>query len=83
MRPIFHKSDKGIRAHIFLSVLTLLVEKIINKKIPNMTTRQIMTELKKIKLAKTGKYLVRTSLSNIQKDILTKIGVKEPTKVLV
>lgn len=82
MRPIFHKSDKGIKAHIFLSVLTLLIEKLVNKKIPEMTTRQVINELKKIKLSKVKEFLVRTELNAIQKKILNKLGPDIPTKVI-
>ncbi|MFH1585134.1 MAG: IS1634 family transposase [archaeon] len=82
MRPIFHKTDDGIRAHVFIAVLTLLIEKLINKKIPEMTTREVVTEMKKLKLSKAGKYLVRTNLTPIQRKILSQIGLEAPTKVL-
>jgi len=82
MRPFFHKSDNGLRAHIFLSILTLLIEKLINKKISDMTTREVITELKKIKLAKVKEYLVRTDLSPIQKRLLNELQIELPTKVI-
>lgn len=82
MRPIFHKTDKGIQAHVFLSVLTLLVDKMINKSIPDMTTRQVITELKKIKLSVSGDCLVRTDLSECQRQILRKLNIDEPSKII-
>lgn len=82
MRPFFHKSDNGLRAHVFLSVLTLLVEKVINKKVPDMTTREVITELKKIKLSKVKQYLVRTNLSDLQKELLHKLQIEVPPKVI-
>lgn len=82
MRPIFHKSDNGIKAHVFLSVLALLVEKIINKKIQNMTTREVITEIKKIKLARSDNFLVRSDLTNIQEKILQSLDIEIPTKIL-
>lgn len=82
MRPLFHKSDNGLKAHIFLCVLTLLIEKLINKKIPDMTTREVITELRKIKLSKTKEFLVRTELTEIQQKILSQLGIQEPTKII-
>jgi transposase len=82
MRPIFHKSDKGIKAHIFIAVLTLLIEKLINKKIPNMTTREVVTEMKKLKLSKVKELFVRTEITNIQRKILRVLDVEEPPKVI-
>jgi transposase len=81
MRPLFHKSDNGLKAHIFLCVLTLLIEKLINKAVPEMTTRQVITELKKIKLSKTNDFLIRTELTEVQKDILKKLEIQEPAKM--
>jgi transposase len=83
MRPIFHKSDKGIKAHIFIAVLALLIEKLINKKIPDMTTREIITEMKKLKMSKSGNYFVRTDITDKQKRILDKIGIRLPMKVIM
>lgn len=82
MRPIFHKTDKGILGHVFLSFLSLLVDKVINKSIKDMTTRQVITELKKIKLSVSGDCLVRTDLSDSQKRILRELGVDEPCKII-
>lgn len=82
MRPLFHKSDNGLRAHVFLSVLALLVEKIINKKVPDMTTREVIREIKKIKLSKVKQYLVRTNLSDVQKELLHKLQIELPLKVI-
>ncbi len=82
MRPIFHKTDEGIEAHVFIAVLTLLIEKLINKKIPGMTTREVITEMKKLKLSKAGKYMVRTNLTPTQRKILSQIGLEAPMKVL-
>ena len=82
MRPLFHKSDNGLKAHIFLCVLTLLIEKLINKKILDMTTREVITELRKIKLSKVKQYLVRTNLTELQKELLNKLKVQIPTKVI-
>lgn len=82
MRPIFHKTDDGIKAHVFIAILTLLIEKIINKKVSNMTTRKVITEMKKLKIGKVNEIYVRTELSNIQKKILAKLEIEEPQKVI-
>ena len=83
MRPIFHKSDDGIKAHVFIAVMALLIEKLINKKIPNMRTREVITEMKKLKLSKTGDYFVRTDISREQKTILDNLGIKSPMKIVM
>ena len=83
MRPIFHKSDDGIRAHIFIAIMALLIEKLINKKIPNMTTREVVTEMKKLKISKAGDYFVRTDISKEQKAILDNLGIKPPMKIVM
>jgi transposase len=82
MRPFFHKSDNGLKAHVFLCVLTLLIERIIKKKVNDMSQREVITELKKIKLCKVKDNYVRTDITQIQKDILFRLGIEVPPKVM-
>src|SRR3989338_5497655 len=82
MRPFFHKSDNGLKAHIFLCVLTLLIERIIKKKVKDMSQREVITELKKIKLCKVRENYVRTDLTQLQKVILSQLGIEVPPKVM-
>ena len=82
MRPFFHKSDDGLKAHVFLCVLTLLIERITKKKVKNMSQREVITELKKIKLCKVRDNYVRTDLTQLQKDILSRLWIEVPPKVM-
>ena len=63
--------------------MALLIEKLINKKIPDMTTREVITEMKKLKISKTGNYFVRTDIKEKQQAILDKLGVKLPLKIVM
>ena len=82
MRPFFHKSDDGLKAHIFLCVLALLIERMIKKKVKDASQRKVITELKKIKLCKVKDNYVRTDLTQLQKDILCQLGIEVPPKVM-
>ena len=82
MRPFFHKSDEGLKAHIFLCILTLLIERIIKKNVRQMSQREVVTELKKIKLCKVKDNYVRTDLTQTQQDVLTQLGIEVPPKVM-
>lgn len=83
MRPVFHKKDAGILAHIFLCVLTLFLERYVMQSIKDKTAREVIEEMKKLRVSKTGTHYVRTDITKEQKDILEKIGLLEPPKVIV
>ena len=76
------KWDEGFKAHIFLCVLALLIERIIKKKVKDASQRKVITELKKIKLCKVKDNYVRTDLTQLQKVILSQLGIEVPPKVM-
>jgi transposase len=82
MRPHFHKTDKGLKAHIFLCVLAFLIEKRINQEIPDMTTREVITQIKQIKLALSKNFLVRTDITKQQESILKSLNIPIPSKII-
>lgn len=82
IRPIFHKKDDGIKAHVFLCILTLLIERYIQLKIEDLSAREIFAEIKKIKLSKIKEYYVRTEITKTQKQILSKLSIEEPPKII-
>lgn len=82
MRPLFHKKDDAIKAHIFLCVLTLFIERYIQAKVKTATARQLLAELKMLKLSKINKFYVRTELSNEQNRILKALNIEEPVKIM-
>ena len=65
IRPIYHKTEERVRAHIFIAVLAYLIEKVIHKiareKGLNMSARDIIEFSKKLKVmeVKVGDKIVR------------------------
>jgi transposase len=82
MRPIFHKKDEAIKAHIFLCVLTLFFERFIAGKITDKTAREVFAEMKKLKVSKTGINYIRTDITKAQKKILDVLRIPEPPKIV-
>ncbi|GAI35704.1 unnamed protein product [marine sediment metagenome] len=56
LRPIRHYEDDRVRAHVFICVLSYLLEKIIEKRMRqahlNITAREALDKLDDIRLAK-------------------------------
>jgi len=86
VRPINHHLDKRIRAHIFISVLSYLIEKTIEHKLKsagvNMTAQKVFSEFKGIIVSDIqmgDKKPVRikrvTELNTNQKKILDDLGI--------
>ncbi len=90
LRPIRHHEDDRVRAHVFICVLSYLLEKIIEKRMRQVhlmiTAREALDKLDDIRLAKNqiGK---RVFLCPIEGDaehkrILDAIGVKKIPRIL-
>ena len=90
LRPIRHYQDDRVKAHVFICVLSYLLEKIIEKKVRQshleITAREALDKLDDIRLAKNqiGK---RVFLCPVQRDaehksILNAIGVKNIPRIL-
>lgn len=52
LRPINHYKNERVKAHVFICILALLVEKIINKFLKTMSPQTAFEELKRLKKAK-------------------------------
>ena len=90
LRPIRHYEDDRVRAHVFICVLSYLLEKIIEKRMRqvhlNITAREALDKLDDIRLAKNqiGK---RVFLCPVERDaehkrVLDAIGVKKISRIL-
>lgn len=89
IRPIYHRKDLRIRAHVFICVLAYLIEKLIEKKIKysnlNLSTQKVLQKLKTIRIVK---YTVVdrtinkiTKIAKEQKKILNALGIKYIPKI--
>ncbi len=90
LRPIRHYEDDRVRAHVFICVLSYLLEKIIEKKMSQaqleITAREALGKLDDIRVAKNqiGKkvFLCPVEGSAEHKRILDAIGVKKIPLIL-
>jgi len=85
IRPVFHRTPERIRAHIFLCVLALLVERVIENACEG-SWMKIREELRKIKvgqlLTPNGTLYQRSPVSQAGRNILRKLKVKPPPEIL-
>jgi len=90
LRPIRHHQDDRVRAHVFICVLSYLLEKIIEKRMRqvhlDITARETLDKLDDIRLAKNqiGKrvFLCPVEGNAEHKRILDAIGVKKIPRIL-
>jgi transposase len=82
LRPVYHWTEERIRAHVFICVLALQMERWMRNKLKGMSvpaaTRQLRC-IKVIEMTEGGSTrLLLTRLNAEQKEILQKLGVPEP-----
>lgn len=88
IQPIFHYTEKRIRAHIFVCFLALVVKwhifRVINPYSQEDGRRFLgeMDHLKAIEVDRTQSLYVRTELSNILKEGIHKLSMRTPEKIL-
>jgi len=67
LRPLYHWTEDRIRAHVFLCVLALQIERLMRRKLPLISVRKAIEQLRRIKAGElrigrmTTKALTRTS----------------------
>lgn len=83
LRPVHHWTERRIRAHIFICVLALQVERWIRNRLQSISMPKAVQILRQIKVGELcfeGKtMLMVTALTPEQKEILKKLGVPLPT----
>ena len=80
LRPIYHWTEPRIRAHIFICVMALQIERWMRNRLQTVSVRKALQVLRQIKvgtLTMNGKTVIlATRPTQEQKEILQKLGVK-------
>jgi hypothetical protein len=86
LRPVNHRKEERIRAHVLLCWLALLLIRIAENQIPTRTWRRIREELQTLHVGQftgnAGQVHQRTELTAAQRDILRALQVTEPPRFL-
>ena len=84
MRPVYHRVEDRIRAHVLLCWLALLLIRIAETR-TGQTWSQMREELQRLHLGTftgpAGSFRQRTELTTAQKKILTTLSLPEPRRV--
>jgi len=84
IRPVFHRLEERIRAHVLICWLALLLIRIAERE-SGQTWRRMRTELERIKLVtlsgQAGTVEQTTPLTEAQSEILVALGVDRPPPV--
>jgi transposase len=84
LRPVYHRKDERIQAHVFLCFLALLLVRIAERK-TNMTWDRIKAQMERIHLgeffSKEGRVLQATELTPEQLNILKLLKIPPPQRI--
>lgn len=84
LRPVYHRAEDRIRAHVLLCWLALLLIRITETR-TGQTWPEVRDELQRLHLGTftgpAGSFRQRTELTTGQKKILTALGLPEPRRV--
>lgn len=89
IRPIYHYTKKRVRAHVFICVLSYLVEAIMEKKLARLsiTTRSALDKLSDIKIVENilSNHRIRcvTKINRERKKILGALGISNITRTIL
>jgi hypothetical protein len=85
LRPVYHRREDRIRAHVLLCWLALLLIRIAETGTGH-TWNKIRTEVERIHIGTftgpAGSFAQRTELSQPQRVIYTKLKITEPPRIL-
>ncbi|PTD93641.1 IS1634 family transposase [archaeon SCG-AAA382B04] len=85
VRPIYHQTEKRTRGHLFVSILSLLLEKLMERE-TNRTFRDLKEEMESLKVNRIGvcgeEIYKRNSLDSEQEKILEGLETEKPPKIL-
>ncbi len=86
LRPVHHRKEERIRAHVLLCWLALLLIRIAENEIPTHTWRRLSEELQTLHVGEftgnAGHVHQRTELTTAQRDILRALKIAEPPRFL-
>jgi len=84
LRPVFHRLEHRIRAHVLLSWLALLLIRVAERQ-TNQTWRRIALELGRLHLVTltgpTGTIAQTTELTETQREFLAATGIQPPPRI--
>ena len=84
LRPLYHRTDDRIRAHVLLCFLALLLVRIAERQ-SGLTWDQIRASLQRLHLgefaSKDGRILQRTELTSEQANLLKSLNIPPPPRV--
>ena len=84
LRPVYHRKEERIRAHVILCWLALLLARIIENAC-GATWPQIRRELDRITIGTftgpAGTFRQRTEITKAQRDILTQLKTDLPPRI--
>jgi hypothetical protein len=84
LRPIFHRLEHRIRAHVLLSWLALLLIRVAERK-TDQTWRRIALELGRLHLVTltgpTGTFAQTTQLTDPQRELYAACGIQPPPRI--
>lgn len=85
IRPVYHRTPGRIKSHVFLCVLALLLERVVENSCGD-TWRNIRDELRRIKvgqlLTPNGTIYQTSPISPASHNILKKLNIKPPAEIL-
>jgi transposase len=80
LRPVYHWTEPRIRAHIFICILALQIERWMRNRLRTVSVRKALQSLQRVKagvIAIEGKEVkVATRPTQEQKEFLKQLGVK-------
>ena len=84
LRPLYHRKDERIEAHVFLCFLALLLVRVAERQ-TGQTWDRIRAVLERIHLgeffSRDGRILQRTELTPDQIKLLKQLGIHSPEKI--
>ncbi len=84
LRPVFHRLERRIRAHVLLSWLALLLIRVAERQ-TNQTWRRIALELGRLHLVTvtgpTGTIAQTTQLTDTQRELYAATGIQPPQQI--
>jgi hypothetical protein len=85
LRPVYHRLEQRIRAHVILCWLALLLVRV-TETTTGSTWHQLREHLDELHIGTftgtAGTYRQRTELTKPQRDIFTKLGLTAPKKII-
>ena len=85
LRPVYHRLEERIRAHVILCWLALLLVRIIETT-TDTTWNRVRADLEELHVGTfqgpAGTFRQRTELTTTQRDILAKLGIDAPKKII-